>query len=172
MRKSIAPWLNLVVPGAGLILLRREWLGLVLAMLFCVCAQIGLWGLYIVPASIPGWVTFSALAGAVLAWICAQYTLVIRIRRAFGPGIDHEIGHLCRLAEEAVAGAQYDKAEEFLLVALTLNDEDSRVNALWAQLMTALGKFHDARRAWRRVAQLSPTQSERRQAAEALASLP
>ena len=172
MRKSIAPWLNLVVPGAGLILLRREWLGLVLALLFCLCAQIGLWGWVIVPASIPGWVTSSALAGAGLVWIAAQYTLAIRARRAFGPGLEREIVHLCRLAEEAIAGAEYDKAEELLLVALMLDDEDSRVNTLWARLMTALGRFHHARRAWNRVVQLSREGPERRQAMEALAALP
>ena len=45
MRKAIAIWMNLLVPGTGLILLRREWLGLAMAMLFCVCAQVGLWGM-------------------------------------------------------------------------------------------------------------------------------
>jgi len=172
MRKFIAPWINLLVPGAGLILLRREWLGLVLAVLFCLCAQIGLWGLFIVPASVPGWITGSALAGAGLTWIGAQYTLVIRLRRAFGPGIAREILHLCESAEEAIAAAAYDRAEELLLVALTLNDEDPRVNTLWAQLMTALGRFHHARRAWKRVVQVAHDDPERRRAIEALAALP
>ena len=172
MRRSVAPWLNLIVPGAGLILLRWEWLGLALAMLFCLCAQIGLWGRWIVPASIPGWVTTSALAGAVLVWVAAQYTLVIRLRDAFGPGVKHDIIRLCRLAEQALADGTYDQAEELLRVALTLNDEDPRVNTLWAQLMTALGKFHHARQAWHRVLQLSRTRAERRHAFEALAALP
>ena len=172
MRKSIAPWLNIVVPGAGLILLRREWLGLVLALLFCLCAQIGLWGLYIVPVSIPGWITSSALCGAVLAWIGAQYTLVIRLRQAFGPGVQREITHLCWLADQAIANGEYDQAEEHLLVALTLNDEAPGVNALWAQLMTALGRFHHARQAWNRVVQLSHDGPQKRQAIEALAALP
>ena len=172
MRKSIAPWINLAVPGAGLVLLRREWLGLVLAVLFCFCAQIALWGLLIVPASIPGWITGSALAGAVLTWIGAQYTLIIRLRRAFGPGIAREIVHLCRSAEEAIAAGAYDRGEELLLVALTLNDEDPRVNTLWAQLMTALGRFRHAHRAWKRVVQVTCDGAERRQAVEALAALP
>ena len=172
MRRSIAPWLNIIVPGAGLILLRREWLGLVLAMLFCLFAQIGLWGLFIVPASIPGWITAGALAGAGLTWIGAQYTLVIRLRRAFGPGTAREVERLCRLAEEAIAAADYTKAEELLLVAMTLNDEAPRVNVHWAQLMTAMGRFRHARQAWNRVVQLSRTSTEQRQAAEALAALP
>ncbi|MCK4658632.1 MAG: tetratricopeptide repeat protein [Phycisphaerae bacterium] len=172
MRKSVALWLNVLVPGGGLILLRREWLGLVLALLFCLCVQIGLWGMFIVPASIPGWVTSSALFGAVLVWICAQYTLVLRLRQAFGPGIERQIVHLCELAKRAVASGDYARAEEFLEVALTLNDEDPHVNTLWAQLMTALGRFDRARPAWVRVVQLSEEGFVKRQAVEALAALP
>jgi hypothetical protein len=172
MRKSIAPWVNLAVPGAGLILLRREWLGFALAMLFCLCAQIALWGLLIVPASIPGWITTAAFAGVGLVWIAAQYSLLVRRRRAFGKGVDREIQRLCQLAEEAVAQAEYERAEELILVALTLNDEDPGVNVLWAQLMTARGRFRQARRAWHRVVQLSHTAAERREALEALAALP
>ena len=64
------------------------------------------------------------------------------------------------------------KAEELLLVAMTLDDEATRVNTLWAQLMTALGRFHRARQAWHRVVQLSGDGPERRRAVEALAALP
>lgn len=156
MRKSIAPWLNALVPGAGLILLRREWLGLLLALLFGLCAQIGLWGLFIVPASVPRWVTVAALVGAGLAWVCAQYTLVVQLRRSFGPGTTREVERLCQQAEEAIGGGDYDTAKELLLVALTLNDEDPGANVQWARLMTALGHVHRARRAWARVVQLSP----------------
>ena len=97
---------------------------------------------------------------------------MLRLRRAFGPGIDREIAHLCRLAEEATAGGEYEKAKELLLVASTLNDEDPGVNVRLAQLMTALGRFRHARQAWNRVVQLSRSSAEKRQAAEALAALP
>lgn len=172
MRKRFALILNLIVPGAGLILLQRDGLGLVISLLFCVCAQIGLWGWWIVPASVPRWITFSGMAGAGVVWLGAQYLLRARMRTAFAPGIEHEIERLCAEARQAFDAGEFAQAEELLLVALTLNDEDVRVNALWAELMTSLGRFQNARRAWRRVIQLADDAAERRQAAAALASLP
>ncbi|MCP4594761.1 MAG: hypothetical protein GY842_28855 [bacterium] len=172
MRKAVAPWLNLAVPGAGLILLRREWLGLTWAILFCLCAQTCLWGWLIVPKLIPGWLTSSAAGGAILTWVGAQYTLVVRLRRAFGAGVEQEVGRLCGLAQTALEAGDYTRAREMLLVALTLNDEDAQVNSLWAQLMTALGKIAQARRAWTRVVRLTRDDLVRRQADEARAALP
>lgn len=172
MRKAGAIILNLLVPGAGLILLRREWLGLVLALLFDLCAQIGLWGWWLVPAMIPRWLTGSAWVAVGLVWLGAQYVLVLRLRRAFGPGVDREVERLCQAAAEAMEAGDYRQAEEVLLVALTLNDESPCVNLQWAALMTVLGRFRQARKGWTRVAYLSPDPADHRRAREALAAMP
>lgn len=171
MRRRIAVFLNLIVPGAGLIVLRRDWLGFVMSLLFCVCAQIGLWGRLIVPDSIPRWITAGGFASAGLVWLGAQYLLVARLRLAFAPGIEHEIARLGGEAREAMDLGRLDRAEELLLVALTLNDEDVRLNALWAELMTSLGRIPHARRAWRRVVHLAEDAAERSNAVAALAAL-
>ena len=171
MRKWVATVLNVIVPGSGLILLRRAGLGVVLAAVFGLCVQVALWGRWIVPAVVPGWLTASAGAGAGMAWLIAQGALIAQLRLAFRPGAERELVHVCQLIEQAAARGAYQDAEELLHIALALNDEDARVNRLWAEVMTALGRFHHARRAWTRVAQVSTDAADRRQAAEALAAL-
>jgi hypothetical protein len=64
--------LNLVVPGSGLILRRREWLGVALAGLFGMAVNVALGGWLLAPMAIPGWIKWSAAAIAVCAWALAQ----------------------------------------------------------------------------------------------------
>lgn len=64
--------LNLVVPGVGLILLRREWLGASLALGFGICGHIAVAGWLIAPAAIPRWLAGLATAWAALTWITSQ----------------------------------------------------------------------------------------------------
>ena len=80
---------------------------------------------------------------------------------------------LVERAAEAVARRAYAEATELLQVAMTLDDEDLPASIRWAELMTLMGRFGQARRAWRRVLQLDRSSGRRRrQALEALASLP
>ncbi|HPD31451.1 MAG TPA: hypothetical protein PLL20_15785 [Phycisphaerae bacterium] len=72
--------MNLTVPGSGLILLGRAWLGFALAIWFCLAAVIAVSGRYIAPVSIPWGVTAVAAALALMAWLIGQGLLVSRIR--------------------------------------------------------------------------------------------
>lgn len=64
--------LNLFLPGAGLILRRREWLGLALVVLFGICCNVAIAGWLIAPAAIPGWLTTLAAVLAAATWLAAQ----------------------------------------------------------------------------------------------------
>lgn len=75
-RYSLIPWLfNFLLPGTGLILVRREWLGFLLALVFGICGNVALAGWFIAPAAVPIWLTRIAGAMTVLAWLASQMLL-------------------------------------------------------------------------------------------------
>ncbi|MGQ9651496.1 MAG: hypothetical protein ACUVXJ_15425 [Phycisphaerae bacterium] len=76
--------MNLTVPGSGLILLGRAWLGFALAVWFCLATVIAVSGRSIAPVTIPWGLTAAATALAVTAWLIGQGLLVSRIRRLRG----------------------------------------------------------------------------------------
>lgn len=172
MRTRLAVVCNLIVPGSGLIVLRREWLGLAAAALFGVFGQVTLLGLLLLPATIPTWLTTLSFSAAVFVWLGAQWRLAVRIRTATGPDVERELAFLRDQAAEALARQAYAEATDILRVAMTLNDEDLDANIQWAELMTLTGKFRQAARAWHRVLQLDRTSQHTRRAREALAALP
>ncbi|MHC4609438.1 MAG: hypothetical protein ACYS7M_03730 [Planctomycetota bacterium] len=172
MRSRSAIIFNLIVPGSGLILLRRDWLGLATALLFTILAEVALLGLLILPATIPPWMTTACLSAALFVWLGAQWRLWVRVRVVTGPAVERELALLRRRSAEAVANEAYAEALDILQVAMTLSDEDVAANIQWAELMTLMGRFRQARRAWRRVLQLDRTGQHRRRTTEALAALP
>ena len=172
MRRRLALVCNVIVPGSGLIVLRREWLGVAVAILFGFLAEMVLLGVLIVPATIPPWVTALCFSTAVFVWLGAQWRLWVRLRSEDGSALDSELALLRERAAAAAAERSYAKAADIMRVALTLNDEDLGCNVQHAELMMLMGRFARARRAWRRVQSLDSRGQYRRQAADALASLP
>ncbi len=65
--------LNLLLPGAGLVLRRREWLGLFLALAFGICINMAIAGALIAPAAVPTWLTVLAAALGATCWLASQY---------------------------------------------------------------------------------------------------
>ncbi len=164
--------LNVIVPGTGLVLARRERSGTALAFLFCAFGLVALMGGWITPASIPRSMTFLAAAGAVSMWLAAQGVLWSRLSALNSADFDDQKATLVQLASEAMGDGIYVNARLALESALALDDEDVVVNALWARLMTLMGRFGEARRAWGRVEQLDQEGTYRREASEALRQLP
>ena len=150
-RKRLAVLSNLIVPGAGLIVLRREWLGFTLAVLFGIVAQIVILGLWIVPHDIPRWVWLAAVMVTIGVWLFAQWRLLIRVRDENSPDFVQELEELRSLAEVALQKEDFDEARRVLLVALKINDEDLAVQVLWARLMGLTEQGKPARVAWKRV---------------------
>lgn len=171
MRLRWVVLVNLVVPGAGLIVLRREWLGFALSLLFCVLAEIGLVGWLLVPATMPGWVSGLALAGGGGVWGWSQWLLLRRIRTSCGEAAERELQVLGRRVDEAVAANNLSEARDLLRAALTINDEHVATNVRWAELMMLMDRCGEASNAWRRVLQLDGDAEGRRKAAAALGAL-
>jgi len=72
--------MNLTVPGSGLILLGRAWLGFALAVWFCLAAVIAVSGRLIAPAIMPWGLTATSSVLALTAWILGQGLLISRVR--------------------------------------------------------------------------------------------
>jgi hypothetical protein len=164
--------LNALAPGAGLVLLRREWLGLSICLLFGLLAQLALWGLFIVPANVPRAVSMPAAVGAAVIWGWAQWLLVLRARVVLGPVADEAIEVLLARAREALKQGQYQRCGQFVRLARSIDDGHADVQHVWAHLLTLTGRFADARRAWERLLLLDPPREVRRTAVDALEKLP
>lgn len=164
--------LNVLAPGAGLVLLRRDWLGLSICLLFGLLAQLALWGLFIVPASVPGAVSAAAAVGALLIWGWAQWLVVGRARLVLGPVAKEAIEVLLARASEAMEKGEYQRCRHLVRLARSIDDGDAEVQHVWAHLLTVTGQFRDARRAWERLLLLEPTREARRTAIDALEKLP
>lgn len=72
----MALFLNILVPGAGLIVRGRHWLGFALAMLFALAANAAVAGWLVAPMAIPPVYTWVATVLAALTWLLAQVSLL------------------------------------------------------------------------------------------------
>ena len=142
---------NLLVPGAGLIAARREWLGLTLALLYTLLAQIGLVGILIAPRLVPQWLVVTALAAATGVWLVSQWLFLQRFSRLRDPASAAEIASLRHQAQAAMQAADYHDALQMLTLASELDDEDLETAVDLANLLILLGRFQEARSAWHRV---------------------
>lgn len=171
-RRWWALGLNLIAPGAGLVVLRREWLGLSLAVLFVLLAQVALGGFLLFPAVLPRTITIVSAAIAAGVWFSAQWLGVVRARAVLGSEAQHGVEVLRDRAAEALAQHRFAEARELLRLALSINDENLEVHVLWARLMTLTGQFRRARRAWQSVLRLDEGDAHHEEALNAIDDLP
>lgn len=172
MRRWLAIACNLLVPGSGLVLLQREWLGCTLALIFALFGTLGMWAVFITPASVPTGTATVALLVAAAAWLIAQIVLRRRLAAFRDPAVLDEVRRLRAEAGQRAADADYEAAFKLLRVALTLDDEDLETNVQLAETLTLLGRLRPARQAWRRVERLDRAGLYRRHVAVALDRLP
>lgn len=74
----MALFLNLLIPGAGLIFRGRHWLGLTLAMLFGVSINTAIAGWLVAPVAIPRFYSWTATILSATTWVLAQALLLRR----------------------------------------------------------------------------------------------
>jgi len=148
---------NFVVPGSGLILARREWLGLLTALLFGLAAQVAIAGTFLAPAGLPHWLTRVAAAGAAAVWLAAQIALGWRIRWINSPAARSQFDALHQESRDALARGDTKTARAALAGALAIDDEDLDASVELARLL-AQTEPRAARRLWRRVAALDSDQ--------------
>lgn len=172
VRLTIAAVLNLLLPGSGLILTHRHWLGFVMALLFTACGHVAAIGILIAPEAIPHRLTALATGGAAAIWLNAQYLFFRRVIVLSDRTRTAQIALCHQLADEGVQQGRTEDAWGALDVALTIDDEDLQTHLRRARLYQLLGKPLEARRSWRKVQQLDKQQAFRREMIQALQHLP
>jgi hypothetical protein len=158
--------LNLLIPGAGLILLRREWLGFFLALMFGLCANLGMAGWLIAPDAIPLWMVRLAAGLSIALWIAAQSFLFRQIG-----WLDRRRSGLATLRAEASSALENGDpalARLALESGLEIDDCDPELLYLYARLCTIEQRDEQARGAWERVLRLDAPAAHRAEAAEYL----
>ena len=124
--------INLFVPGAGLVLLRRPWLGVTLALLFSLSAHVVIAGLWIAPLAVPRVVLRVVAVAGVLIWVLTQWLVRIRIRLVLGG--DARRALLRDRAIEAMQSGRYEESADLIRQALRIDDGDPELVALKKEL--------------------------------------
>lgn len=163
--------MNVIVPGTGMILLGRTWLGLALAVWFALAAQVALGAVLVAPAMVPPWLVATCTVLAVAAWLLAQGVLIARVRFLRDPGLPEEMTLLRERIEAALDRRDTRTARSLLNLALSIDDNDLATRILWARLLTISGSRARAVRAWRGAARLDTEGHFRREIGEALERL-
>jgi hypothetical protein len=151
-REVMAWLLNVVLPGTGLIIRRREWLGFCLAMLFGICGNVALAGWLIAPAAVPSWLSWLAFGAAGVAWLLSQLLLLrqgICLKRR-----DSTLAELLREARSALEAGDIDRGRLALESGTAMDDENVEVCVLMARLCALQDDRGGVRTAWRRVLKL------------------
>lgn len=146
-----APWLNLVLPGGGLVLLGARWTGFYLALLFAACANFALAAVLLFPDDCGRPVQLLAIgagAGGYVGaqWRCAQTARARRARIA-----DVRRRTALREARRMVEQGAFNEALRVLSPVAQENPDDLLVAYRIAEVLTAAGTSHAARLAWQRV---------------------
>ncbi len=76
--------MNLGVPGSGLILVGRAWLGFAVAVWFCIAVEVAICGKLIAPATVPWGMTAASAGLGLVAWVLGQGLLISRVRHLRG----------------------------------------------------------------------------------------
>lgn len=160
-------WLfNVVLPGSGLIIRRREWLGFSLAVVFGLCGNVALAGWLIAPAAVPFWLTMLAVGLSGLSWVASQLLLHRQVvslrRRAMGLGV------LLREARSALEAGDTKSAHLALESGAALDDENVELHVLRARLCALEHDHTGASAAWRHVLKLDRRGPNGREARRAL----
>ena len=161
--------LNLILPGAGLIVRRREWLGFSLALLFGICGNLALAGWLIAPAAVPSGLTFPAFVISGLIWLIAQICLLRQA--AWEARCARDMSLLLRKACVALDSGEIEPARVCLESGFALDNENVGLHILWARLLALEGDVRSARKALVRVAKLDVRKQFQVETAQAMETL-
>lgn len=146
-----APWLNLVLPGGGLVLLGSPWAGWLVGVVCAACANLAVVATLLLPDEFPPAVRNLVLGLAGGCYVGAQVRLrqTRRAQRARA-----ERAWRRAVLAETQRWLSHGEAERALAAIAPLAEragEDVLVAYRLAQALTAAGRVGAARAAWRRV---------------------
>jgi len=150
--------LNVLFPGSGLVLLRREWLGLVLAFFFASCISLYIAGTWIAPVVMPVWLVYTCLVLSVCCWGFAQWFAMVR-HRELARRAD-QASDLMQQGQKAVNDGDLANAVQAYETALVLDPERSDLLLRLAQLLDQTGDHEARNEICRQILQVAPRSSE------------
>ena len=158
--------LNLLIPGTGLIIRRREGLGVCLALVFGIGGNLALAGFLIAPEAIPKWLSWFGFGLAAFAWLAAQ-PLLWRQGRELARR-ERGLAAILGEARSALDMGDLASARTSIETGVAIDEENVELTVLWARLCVIEGDRQAAQMAWQRVLRLD---MERRYSADAKAEL-
>lgn len=149
-----APWVNLLLPGGGMILLGSAASGLLGGLLFAVCANFALLAVLLFPDDFSGTAQALAIGVAAGAYVGAQVRFVACARKLREQTAASFRRRLLWQSQELLARGEAGRAVEVLRPLADQAGDDLLVAYRLAQALTAAGDVPAARAAWRQVRQL------------------
>ncbi len=165
-------WLNVLVPGAGLVALQRERVGLPLTAAFLVFAEIALMGLLVMPNALGAALTTAVTVLAAGIWLASQVLLLRRVHDL--QDLERQIRTAVQIeqAREAVLAAEWGPAKQLLAEAADYDVEQPELNWLLAKVSSAVARSDQAAKQWHRVHQVDRAGKYEQDITEALTAVP
>ncbi len=151
---NVVGLVNLVIPGGGLVLRGAVVAGVMIGVVFALCANLALWATLLIPDDFSPWKSGLAIGLAGGTYVGAQIRLRYTVRRQ-----EREAGAgQRRAALEAVRQhlerKDYAAAWEAIRPVLGCVESDLLVARRCAQILSGLNKIEAAWEAWGRVRRL------------------
>ena len=149
-----AAWVNLLLPGGGLILLGAVGSGLLAGLLFIACANFALLAVLLFPDDFSGTTQALGIGLAAGAYVGAQVRVMAQVRRLRAEGTAARRRRALWAARDCLARGEAARAVEALRPLVEEDAQDLLVSYQWAQALTAAGEVTRARDAWQQVRRL------------------
>ena len=149
-----APWLNLLLPGAGLILCGYTPHGLVGGLVFAACANFALASTLLFPDDVPALARTASLALATCGYVALQWgQLRAEYAHRRRTAAEKRAAAL-RAVQRLLAAGDLSKARATLAALANERPDDLHVAYRLAEVLSASGDAAAAAAAWQRVRKL------------------
>ena len=163
--QTFARWINLLVPGGGLIAIGDVWTGVVVALLFALSANGAIAARLLIPDEFSSWLAGLCIGVAGGTYIGAQFRIAHTVReRRREAGLKQRREALAAVSERLERG-DGDGALEALTPLRIAADQDLLVAYRLAQVLTMKRDVSAALEAWQQVRVLDRHHVYRRQIA-------
>lgn len=153
---GLAAALNLVLPGAGVILLNAPWTGLGLGLLFALCANLAIVALLILPDDFTRGTAQAIILLTILSYLAAQASLTVTLRQATRRTLAAERRNALRVMQAGLDAGDAGAALHALEPLLEHQPDDLALLSWRARLLDVAGRRADADAAWLEVAKRDP----------------
>ena len=149
--QSTAWWVNLLIPGGGLVMIGRVWFGLVIVLLFTLLANCALAFSLLFPDDVPRWAGGLATGLAGGTYLGAQLRFAQTVRSRYQAAMTARRRQALEAVRTCLAAGQYDQAWDAIRPLAAQADRDLLVAYRLAQVLTAKQDVDAARNAWQLV---------------------